>query len=107
MTPFPLMDWRWTPNRIEPIHIYHSKIWEEKAKEFLYEICNRVVVFMQTSIYGYPPPRISDKIVTNLGRIKDWYIEEHFSYIRVFGCLVPPYALLQFLPDRLVCREVA
>jgi hypothetical protein len=107
MMPFPLMDWSWTPNSVEPIHIYHSKLWEEKEKDFLYEICNWVVVPMHTAIYGYPPPRISDKIVTNLGRIADWYIEEHFSYIRVFGCSVPPYALPQFLPDRLVCREVA
>jgi hypothetical protein len=64
-------------------------------------------VSMHTAIYGYPPPRILDKIVTNLGKIAHWYIEEHFSYIRVLGCLVPPYALPQFLPDRLVCREVA
>jgi hypothetical protein len=41
------------------------------------------------------------------GKIADWYIEEHFSYIRVFGCSVPPHALPKFLPDRLVCREVA
>jgi hypothetical protein len=107
MTPFPLMGWSWTPNSVEPIHIYHSKLWEDKAKDFFYEICNWVVVPMHTAIYGYPPPRISDKIVTNLGRIADWYIEEHFSYIRVFGCSVPPHALPQFLPDRLVCHEVA
>jgi hypothetical protein len=61
---------------------------------------------MHTAIYGYPPPRISDKFVTNLGRIADWYIEEHFSYIRVFSCSVPPHAQPQFLLDRLVCREV-
>jgi hypothetical protein len=51
--------------------------------------------------------RISDKIVANLGSVADWYIEEQFSYIRVFGCSVPPYALPLFLPDRLVCREVS
>jgi hypothetical protein len=107
MTPFPLMGWSWTPTSVEPIHIYHSILWEDKAKEFFYEICNWVVVSMHTAIYGYPPPRISDKIVTNLGKIADWYVEEHFSYIRVFGCSVPPHALPQFLPDRLVCREVA
>jgi hypothetical protein len=50
---------------------------------------------------------ISDKVATNLGKIADWYIEEHFSYIRVFGCSAPPHALPKFLPDRLVCREVA
>jgi hypothetical protein len=62
---------------------------------------------MHTTIYGYPPPRISDKIVTNLGKIVDWYVEEHFSYIRFFGCSVPPHALPQFLPDRLVFQEVS
>jgi hypothetical protein len=71
MAPFPLMDWSWTPNSYEPIHIYHSKLWEEKAKYFRYEICNWVVVSMHTDIYGYPPPRISNKIVSNLGRIAD------------------------------------
>jgi hypothetical protein len=91
MTPFPLMDWRWIPNSVEPIHIYHLKIWEEKGKDFFYEICNWVVVSIHTAIYG-PPPKILDKIVTNLGRIADWYIEEHFSYIRVFSYSVPPYS---------------
>jgi hypothetical protein len=43
----------------------------------------------------------------NLGKIAGWYIEEKFSYIRVFRCSVPPHALLKFLPDRLVCQEVA
>jgi hypothetical protein len=62
---------------------------------------------MHTAIYGCPPPRISNKIVTNLGKIEDWYIKKHFSYIRVFGCLVPPHDLLEFLLDRLVCREIA
>jgi hypothetical protein len=107
MMPFPLMGWSWTPNSAKPIHIYHSQLWEDKAKYFFYEICNWVVVSMHTAIFGHPPPRISDKIVVNLDKVADWYIEEHFSYIRVFGCSVPPYALPQFLPDRLVCREVA
>jgi hypothetical protein len=107
MTHFPLMGWSWTPISAKPIHIYHSKLWKDKAKDFFYEICNYVVVSMHVAIYGCPPPRISKKIVTNLGKIKDWYIEENFSYIMVFGCSVPPHALPKFLPDRLVCHEVA
>jgi hypothetical protein len=102
MTPFPLMCQSWTPTSDKPIHIYHSKLQEDKAKDFFYEICNYVVVSMHVSIYGCPPPRISEKIVTNLGKIVDWYIEKNFSYIRVFGCLVPPHALPKFLLDRLV-----
>jgi hypothetical protein len=65
------------------------------------------VVPVHIAIYGHPPPRISENIMGNLGKLADWFIEENFSYIRVFGCFVPPHALPQFLPDRLVCREVA
>jgi hypothetical protein len=62
---------------------------------------------MHVSIFGNPPPRISDSIATNLSSVADWYVEAEFSYIRVFGASVPPYALPLFIPDRLVCREIA
>jgi hypothetical protein len=35
MTPFPLMNLSWNPTSVEPIHIYHSKLWEEKDRFFL------------------------------------------------------------------------
>jgi hypothetical protein len=38
MTPFPLMGWSWTPDSADTIHEYHSKLWEDKAKDFFYEI---------------------------------------------------------------------
>jgi hypothetical protein len=66
-----------------------------------------VVIPIHEVIYGQPPPRISKQIIGNLGVIEDWYIEEIFSYIRVFGCFSSPCALPIFLPDRLVCKEVA
>jgi hypothetical protein len=93
MTPFPLMNWRWTLVSSEPIHFYHSKLWEEKSKDLFYEICHNVVVLVHIALYGHPPPQISNKIMGNLGKLADWFIEEKFSYIRVFGCLVPPHAL--------------
>jgi hypothetical protein len=86
-TPFPLMNWRWTPTVTEPIHFYHSKLWEENSKDSFYEICHNVVIPIHEAIYGQPPPRILEQIIGNLGAIADWYIEESFSYIRVFGLL--------------------
>jgi hypothetical protein len=53
------------------------------------------------------PPRISHTIIENLKTVADWFIEEHFSYVRVYGCSIPPHALPKILPDRLICREVA
>jgi hypothetical protein len=40
MTPFPLMNWSWTLVEDEPIHVYHAKLWENKAEKFAYEIFN-------------------------------------------------------------------
>ena len=62
MNPFPLMNWSWTPANSEPIHFYHSKLWEDKDKDFFYEICHNVIVPIHIVIYGHLPPRISKRI---------------------------------------------
>jgi hypothetical protein len=107
MTPFPLMSWGWTLVEDKPIHVYHEKLWENKAEKFTYEIFNWVMVPLHITIFGHPPPRISDNIATNLSSIADWYMEAEFSYLRVFGASVLPHALPLFIPDKLACREVA
>ena len=107
MTPFPLMSWSWASSDVEPIHVYHSKLWEDKSSDFIYEIFNWVMVLMHVTIFGNPPPRISDSIAANLGSVADWYMEAEFSYIRVFSASIPPHALPLFIPNRMVCREIA
>jgi hypothetical protein len=71
MTLFPLMRWSWTSDSAEPIHDYHSKLWEDKANDFFYEIFNWVVVLMHIVIFYHPPPRISDKVMVSLGKVVD------------------------------------
>jgi hypothetical protein len=71
MTPFPLMNWSWILASSEPIHFYHSKLWEENDKYLFYEIYHNVVVPVHIAIYGLPPPRISENIMGNLGTIAD------------------------------------
>jgi hypothetical protein len=107
LTPFPLMNWAWSPSGEKTVHEYHDKLWENNANEFIYEIFNWVVVPLHVTIFGLLPPRISDGIAANLSQITDWYVEEEFSYLRVFGATVPPMALPQFIPDKLACCEIA
>jgi hypothetical protein len=106
MKPFPLMSWSWTLVEDEPIHVYHAKLWENKAENFAYEIFNWVIVPLHFAIFCHPPPRISNSIVTNLSSIADWSVEAKFSYLRVFGASVPPHALPLFTPDKMACHEV-
>jgi hypothetical protein len=70
-TPFPLMNWSWTPKSPEPIDIYHSKLWEENAKDHFYEIFHNVIIPIHEVLYGNPPPRIFEHIMVNLGAIVD------------------------------------
>jgi hypothetical protein len=106
-TPFPLMNWSWNPTCAEPVHEYHSKLWEENAKDSFYEICYFVVILVHQMMYGCAPPCILESVIENLKEVSDWFIKDNFSYIRVFRCSIPLHALSKFLPDRLVCREVA
>ena len=62
---------------------------------------------MHKMFFGYDPPHISKIVSKNLKPIEDWFIEESFSYIRVYGCSIPPHGIPKFLLDRLVCREGA
>jgi hypothetical protein len=107
MTPFPLMKWAWSLTHEKTVHEYHDKLWENNANKFIYEIFNWVMVPLHVTIFGLLPPRISDSIAGNLSHIADWYVEEEFSYLRVFGATVPPSALPLFIPDKLACREIA
>jgi hypothetical protein len=107
LTPFPLMKWAWSPTHEKTVHEYHDKLWENNANKFIYEIFNWVMVPLHVTIFGLLPPRISDSIAENLSHIADWYVEEEFSYLRVFGAAVPPSALPLFIPDKLACREIA
>jgi hypothetical protein len=107
MTPFPLMNWSWNVSCPEPVHKYHSALWEENAKNVFYEVCHYVIIPLHKIFFGCEPPRISNTIIENLKSVADWFIEENFSYVRVYGCSIPPHALPKILPDRLICREVA
>jgi len=78
-----------------------------ERQRFLLRNLHNVMVLVHIVIYGHPPPQILERIMGNLGKLEDWIIEENLSYIRVFGCSIPPHSLPQFLPNMLVSREVA
>jgi hypothetical protein len=52
MTYFSLMNWSWNPTCAEPIHFYHSQLWEEKLKHLFYEIYHYVVIPVHQILYG-------------------------------------------------------
>ena len=53
------------------------------------------------------PPRFSDKAKAELSSIGDWFGEEKFTYIRIFGSIVEPHVLYLIVPDKLLAQEIS
>jgi hypothetical protein len=71
LTLFPLMNWNWNIIYPQPIHEYHSELWEENAKKSFYEICHFIIIPMHKMLYGCDPPCISETVSENLRAIAD------------------------------------
>jgi len=61
-------------------------------------------------LLGSPPPRISANIKRVLQLLKqykvgDWYLYQNHTEIRIYGCELPPYKLLMYLPMKLFALE--
>jgi hypothetical protein len=50
---------------------------------------------------------MTDKAIAIIRRIRDWYLMENDTYIRIYGAMKPPHLLPRFVPDKLVLQEVA
>jgi hypothetical protein len=69
MTPIPLMNLSWNITYPEPIHEYHSELWEENEKKSFYEIFHFVVIPIHKNNFGCDPPHISEVVSNNLKKI--------------------------------------
>jgi len=64
--------------------------------------------FTITSIYfNNKSPRFSKKAAINLLIVGNYFFEELFTYIRVFGSTLDPHVLPLYVFDKLLAREIA
>lgn len=99
---------RWTPEDPKPIHIYHQMLWKAHYKDHLYQICNGFMLPIYYAIFDKPTPRISkEEAEVDLTAVGNWFGEDKFTYIRVFGSTTRPHVLPLYIPDKLLARELA
>lgn len=82
---FPILGWRWTPQKSTPIHIYHRKLWKSDYKHHLYQIGNGFMLPLHLSIFDKPAPKLSYQAGIDLISIGRWFGEENFTYVRILG----------------------
>jgi hypothetical protein len=103
VTPFHLLAWSWSPSE-EPIHLYCSKMWEINCKNHFYDICNFFMIPLHLLLKNLPAPRFSQEAMNAIKEIGDWFIDDEFSYIRIFGCEGPPHLFPRYVPDRIALK---
>lgn len=96
----------WANQGPKPIHIYHDILWESNYFEHLYQICQKVMIPIYETIFESRPPGMFEEAMDDLRRLDNWFGEEYFTYIRVWGSLSHPHVLHLYVPNKLVSTEV-
>lgn len=52
------------------------------------------------NLNGTSPPRINKDFKEVVSQNGDWFVEESFSYIRIYGSEVGPHVLRKFITDK-------
>lgn len=103
---YPILCWKWAPQDPTPIHIYHNYLQKAHYKDHIYRICHGFILHVQQAIFNKPAPQLSDEISIDLTSIGNWFVEEIFTYVKLFGSTIDPYVLPLYIPDKLLAKEI-
>ena len=76
-------------------------------KNHVYRIYHGFLIPVYQTIFDRFPPRISEKAKNDISLIGDWFGEERFTYIRIFGSIVEPHILPLYVLDKLLAQEIS
>jgi hypothetical protein len=89
-----------------PVHVYFNILWENRYKKLYSLICDEFITHSHFILFKKECPRLSTKAKKMISKVGHWYLEEHFTYIRVFRGTGAPCLLPVHVPDRLVVGEI-
>ena len=58
-------------------------------------------------IFNKRAPRVSEEANIDILPVARWFVEENFTYIRVFGSYDSPHVLPYYVPHKLLPKEIA
>jgi hypothetical protein len=102
---FSRMKLNWHTSKL-PVHVYFNILWDNKYKTSHALICEPFIAHIYLLLFRKECPRLSKEAKGVISKMGHWYIDEHETYIRVFGDTGEPHLLPIYVPDRLVLREI-
>jgi len=106
-THFPTMGWKWTTNDPTPIFLGYKQMWEQDYVPLLYQLCYVVILPLHQLVFNRRCLRFTKEAIIDLQAIGRYFLEESFSYIRIFGSEAFPHVLPMYVSDKLMAREIA
>jgi hypothetical protein len=88
------------------IHVYFSILWENMYKKSYSLICDEFIACIYFIIFKKEFPRLSVAAKKMIAKLGHWYLDEHSTYIRVFGATRAPHLLPYHVPYQLVMGEI-
>jgi hypothetical protein len=102
---FDAMNMRWHVVEI-PVHVYFSVLWENRYKKSYSLICDEFFARIYFIIFKKECPRLSVTTKKMIAKVGHWYLDEHSTYMRVFGAIREPHLLPTHVQDRLIMGDI-
>jgi hypothetical protein len=81
------------------VHVYFNILWEKRYKKSYALICDEFIAHIYFIIFKKEYSRLSVTTKKMISKVGHWYLDEHSTYIRVFGATRAPHILLAHVPD--------
>jgi hypothetical protein len=81
-----------------PVHIYFNILWENRYKKSYTLICDKFIARIYFIIFNKECPRLSATTKKMITKVGHWYLDEHSTYIKVFGAIREPHLLPAHFP---------
>jgi hypothetical protein len=102
---FTSMKLSWHASEI-PVHVYFDVLWENRYKKSYSLTCDEFIAHIHFILFKKECPRLSATTKKMISKVGHWYLDEHDTYIRVFGATGAPHLLQAHVPDWLVVGEI-
>jgi hypothetical protein len=96
---FPPLGWKCGIN-YPPIHSYLSIMWDDKYKFDFIEICDGFKTPLYMLIFNKLALRLLEEAHKAIQPIRDWYMVENCTFLKIFGVNMVPQLLTKFVLDK-------
>jgi hypothetical protein len=89
-----------------PVHVYFNILWENRYKKSYTLICDEFIARIHFIVFKKECSRLSATAKKMVAKVGHWYLDEHTTYIKVFGATRATHLLPAHIPDLLIVGEI-